>query len=91
MPEGILGNSLKATEKYTILGLGLRSFVRKGESRKLDVLLNPPFYDKSQAERARATVVSKVSKVQFQESNAAHSASKEPKMQNANTKVLVWK
>lgn len=56
------------------------------------MLLNPPFYDKSQAERATAAVVSKVvSKVQFQESNVAHSASKEPKMQNANTKVLVWK
>lgn len=55
------------------------------------MLLNPPFYDKSQAERATAAVVSKVSKVQFQESNVAHSASKEPKMQNANMKVLVWK
>lgn len=91
IPEGILGNSLKVTEKYTILGLGLRNFVRKGESRQLDVLLNPPSHDKSQAGRATATVVSKVSKVQFQESNAAHSTSQEPKVQNANTKVLVWK
>lgn len=56
------------------------------------MLLNPPFHDESQAERARAAaVVSKVSKAQFQESNAAHSASEEPKMQNANTKALVWK
>lgn len=81
IPEGILGNSLKATEQYTILGLDLRNFVRKrGESRKINVLLNPPSHDKSQAGRAKAAVVSKVSKVQFQDSNVAHSANKEPKM-----------
>lgn len=63
-----------------ILGLGLRNFVRKGESRKLNVLLNPPSHGKSQAERATAAVVSKVSKVQFQESKGVHAESKESKM-----------
>lgn len=91
IPEGILGNSLKATEQYTILGLGLRNVVRKGESKTLNVLLNPSSHDKSQAGRAKAAVVSKVSKVQFQDSNVAHSANKEPKMPNANMKILVWK
>lgn len=55
------------------------------------MLLNPSSHDKSQAGRAKAAVVSKVSKVQFQDSNVAHSANKEPKMPNANMKILVWK
>lgn len=60
----ILGNSLKATEKCVVLGLGFRRYLGTGESGKPCVLPNPLSHKVKQP-RATVVIVSKVSKGQF--------------------------
>lgn len=58
---GVLGNSLKATEKCVLLGLGFRRYLGTGESGKSGVLPNPLSH-KVNLGRATVVIVSKVSK-----------------------------